>query len=643
MFKRLLFLAVAAVLVLSYNYSNAIGLTMSVSTEENDTASTLKNTQLAIRYNALAEKFMYEDADSSLYYSAKAYTAATASNNFKEVTRALTNQGMTNYVKGAYFASLEATTKLMDLSVEHKYKQGIGNSYHIRGLIYLAQDEFDDAIIEFEKALKIFRQLNNQPKLVRVLFNIGLCYDEKREPQRAFKYLDETIAISQAIKDEHMIAMGYNRKGETYYHSKDYARAIAFHNSVIDGPYQDKWENAFAYSGLAQAQLELKDYKAALANALKSVQLAAEVKSLWDEVRALNIAAKAYAAIGDDKLAYKYLRLKDRKDDNLLNESKRSKLNNLHLQQQRLENLQLEKENELHIQKIKFNRLLIAGIGLLTLCIAIFAVVISRSNVYKTSLNKKLERQNRAIARQKEEISVQNEKLDQLNRTKNQLFSVVSHDLRGPFASIAQTLELFRDGYITAEERDDILDHFEQQVNHLSIMVNNMLAWANSQLAGAQSRAEALDCAQTVEEVLSVYHYQAGQKDIVINHQFEGVHPVYADPDHLRIITQNTIGNALKFTRPGGEIKIFYSDDATFQVLHIKDNGIGIPADKMQKLFKVVGKGISGAGTQNEVGAGIGLLLIKQFVEMNKGQLKIISEADKGTDVVIYLPKTTSA
>ncbi|MCD8742605.1 tetratricopeptide repeat-containing sensor histidine kinase [Mucilaginibacter roseus] len=598
----------------------------------NDTANIKLLTSLSLALRT-------ENTDTALFYSKEALKVAQNTQYDLGEANAWASIGGTYYVKGSYFLSLEAVTKLLNISHRINYKKGIGDAHQLRGLIYLGQDEFKDAIREFSKALNIYRQLGNKFKMSRMLFDIGLSYDELRDSARAFQYLKQAREMGMATHDNQIVAMSYNRMGETHYHFKQYDTALVYHNKVLRGNYQDKWENAFAYSGLAQSQFELKLYKQAQQNALTSFTLASQVNSLWDQVRALKILGKAYAATGNFEQAYKYNALMTAYNDSLLNESKERNLNYLHLQQQRTENLTLEKQNEVEQQKTRFNMLLMIAIGVMAVCISVFAFIMSRSNIQKSNLNTKLERRNKSIARQKEEISIQNEKLDALNHTKNQLFSVISHDLRGPFASITQTIELIRDDELTDEERDRILEHFYKQVAQISAMVNNLLLWANSQLEGNITQPALLDATKIVNEIKGVSAYLSDSKKVALIHDYNSPKPVYADADHLKIIIQNLLGNAIKFTPQGGTVSIYYTEDTDYQAIHIKDTGVGISLEKMGQLFKVVGKSISAYGTNHEQGAGIGLLLIKQFTEVNKGRLTIHSEPGAGTEVTVYLPK----
>ncbi|MEO6150382.1 MAG: tetratricopeptide repeat-containing sensor histidine kinase [Mucilaginibacter sp.] len=588
--------------------------------------------------NHLAEHYRYNNADSALYFAKQALQLAYRNHHAIGQANAFFLIGTANYIKGAYFPSLEAASQLMTISQRINYRPGIANVYQLRGLIFLAQDELDDALIEFTKALKVYTQLKNKGKMARMYFDIGLCYDELKQPKKAFIYLEKAFSVGKSAGDEHIISMTFNRKGETYFHVKDYKQALVHYQLVLSSGYQDNWENAFALSGIAQTYYALGNYDKAVVNAEKSVDLALAVNSMWDAARALKILTQSYATLGNYKQAYHYSMLMNKYTDSLLNDTKQKKINYLQLKQQRSDNLRLEKENEIHTQKMDFNRLLIIGIGLLAVFISIFAIIISRSNIHKTSLNKKLERRNKSIALQKEEISKQNEKLDQLNQTKNQLFSVISHDLRSPFSSVLQTMDLIRSGDLDKDEQEMILDKFHEQLVSVTGMVNNLLLWANSQQDGLKSKAVKIDAAELIEDILPVYASMAASKNITLVHTHDGEKMAFADMDHFKIIIQNLVGNAVKFTGDGGNVVINYTKANDFLVISIKDDGIGIAAEKMEKLFKVVGKEISGYGTNKEVGAGIGLLLIKQFIEANKGKLEINSKPGKGTEALVYLP-----
>jgi signal transduction histidine kinase len=591
-----------------------------------------------ILLNQLSERYLYNNADSALYFAKQALQLAEYQKYILGQSVSLNNIGKTYYVLSDYASSLDASLKLMSISSKTNYQFGIAEAYQIMGLVYLAQDNYNQAIDHFNKGLDLLLQIKYELKAGRIYFNLALCYDELGQQDKAFYYLDKAIAIAKQNKDNNLVTMTLNRTGETYFHLKRYNKALMYYQQVIDSKLPNNWETGFAYSGMAQTYYVLGDYNKAILNAKISYELSKKVNSVWDAVRALEILSESYAAAKDYKNAYNYhLQLK-KSNDSLFNSEKEKEINHLHLKQQQTYSIRLENDIKNKEQAIAFSKRLLFFRNLIAVAIIIFLIVIVISNRQKTALNKILQKQNSDIAFQKEEISKQKEVLDELNNTKNQLFSVISHDLRSPFAAILQTINLIRSGDIPLEEQGIMLEEFYQQVNIVTLMVNNLLVWANSQQSGIKSERVMLDVTAAVNEIVTVSGFLAKNKNINLYHQYNGEKMICADWDHVKIIMQNLIGNAIKFTPEGGTVEIYYTEDEIYRSIHVRDTGVGISPEKMHKLFKVAGKEISGYGTNNEAGAGIGLLLIKQFVDANDGRLDVQSKAG-GSEFTVYLRK----
>jgi signal transduction histidine kinase len=312
---------------------------------------------------------------------------------------------------------------------------------------------------------------------------------------------------------------------------------------------------------------------------------------------------------------------------------------NVQLKQQQADNERLVNQLKAKEQVIEFRNRLFWLRNVIALFVIIFIFLIIRSNRQKTALNKVLQKQNADIALQKAEILQQRETLHQLNHTKDKLFSVISHDLRSPFAVILQTMDSMKRGELSADEQKEVLEGFYQQLSLVTAMVNNLLVWAASQQKGYKTNIVKLNVAETIKEIINVSDFLAKNKRINIKHTCDGDKWIAADLNHVKIIFHNLISNAIKFTPHGGTIEVYYTADEDYQAIHVMDNGIGILPQKMEKLFKITGKDISGSGTNNEVGAGIGLGLIKQFIDANNGRLEVQSKPGEGAEFTVYLEK----
>lgn len=500
-----------------------------------------------------------------------------------------------NYVLSNYSASLEYSEDVMQLSREYQYEPGILYALRNRGLIYLTQEKTGEALVEFKKSEALSVKIRDSVSLAAIYFNIGICYETDKNQETAKSYFIRSRDISIRIKDWHMYLMAQNRLAESYYQTQEYEKAIKGFTEVLQfSRYTDNWEKTYAYSGIGRTYLALKQYTAAIQNGLTSLSVSSGMKAGWEMHRATALLADAYAASGDYKNAYKYEVKLKLLSDTLYNKEKEAEINNLILKEKKIENQKLYNENQLQLQRIKLNRMIIIVISVFILFLVVLVVLTRMHSRKVDQLNQELLKKNADIAAQKDEILRQKEDLTASNHTKDMLFSIISHDLRSPFAVIQSSLALLKQGILSKEDYQDMLEKFEVKVALISGMLNNLLAWANSQQKGIRGEPERVNLPELVDETLKLSVMGANAKKQRIQHSRNVANTfVMADPNQARIIFQNLIGNAIKFTPNEGTIDIFYSDHDQYTALHVKDNGVGMEQEKINSLFKVIGNKIS--------------------------------------------------
>lgn len=229
--------------------------------------------------------------------------------------------------------------------------------------------------------------------------------------------------------------------------------------------------------------------------------------------------------------------------------------------------------------------------------------------------------------------------LEGYNKIKDKIFSIISHDLRAPIATLSSVLSL-------AEEADDktvveLRGYFKgikRNVDNLNLTIDNMLVWSQGQINGVELKPETINLAEEVDRCISLYSLVALQKEITLMHTITEPYKIKVDPAHLSLILRNTISNSLKFTNIGGSIIISASRPSPDRVkICIMDNGIGIHSDKIDTIFNPQ-LHYSTYGTQNEKGTGLGLMLCKEYAEQNGGSITIESSEGQGTKVCVSLP-----
>ena len=255
-------------------------------------------------------------------------------------------------------------------------------------------------------------------------------------------------------------------------------------------------------------------------------------------------------------------------------------------------------------------------------------------NLISLPLARAIER--RMILEQKEETL---EKLEELVQTKDNFFSIISHDLRSPFDSILGFTEILKNEFeeLTSEEIKLYLDSLYQTSRHIYSLLTNLLHYSRFQLGKIDFDQKSLQINLIINKVVETLEGSALKKEIKIKNFVKDDFTVYADEDMLNSIFLNLITNAIKFTDRGGKIEITAKKQNGFIEISVKDDGIGMDEDKIQKIFKLDRKK-STPGTENEVGTGIGLLIVKQFIEKQGGKISVTSKPSLGSNFTFSIP-----
>jgi signal transduction histidine kinase len=258
--------------------------------------------------------------------------------------------------------------------------------------------------------------------------------------------------------------------------------------------------------------------------------------------------------------------------------------------------------------------------------------------------NWQLRRSNLKILRQKADLSgkavlleEQTQQLTELNSLKNKLFSVIAHDLKAPLYALRN---LFRNVELYDLPGDEIKRLVPEVINELTYttgLMENLLQWAKSQMQAEAVRPQLLDIAGIAKEVLQLLRLQADAKKIYIDSKIE--HPifVYADKDMVNLVLRNLLSNAIKFTPAEGLIFLDARELRSCIEISVQDTGMGISREGLQRLMEH--NYYSTRGTRGEAGTGLGLMLCKEFLSRNGGQMNIQSEQGKGSIFSFTLPK----
>lgn len=229
--------------------------------------------------------------------------------------------------------------------------------------------------------------------------------------------------------------------------------------------------------------------------------------------------------------------------------------------------------------------------------------------------------------------------LKELIATKDKLFSIVAHDLRSPFNSIIGFSELLIENSndILLEDSEQYIKIINSSAKNTLILLDNLLNWAKSQTGQLSFNPEKILFSEVAQEIITLSKSIAKSKNIALECSCTDNIEIYVDVNMLNTVLRNLISNAIKFTNVGGHIKVSAALKQDHVEITISDNGIGIPKEKCNELFSIASNTTT-PGTADENGSGLGLVLCKEFIQKNNGDIWVESEENKGSNFIFTLP-----
>jgi signal transduction histidine kinase len=235
------------------------------------------------------------------------------------------------------------------------------------------------------------------------------------------------------------------------------------------------------------------------------------------------------------------------------------------------------------------------------------------------------------------ELRIRNFELQQSIETRNRLLSVIAHDVKAPLKSLALLAGYMTKDDMGIEELIEVAVEIEKVAHRTGDLVENILNWAQNIVDRNGLKVEPIDLIPLTDEIQELYAAMLAKKNLTLKISLE-VNKVVGDAEMIKFIFRNLIGNAIKFSENSEILVYTRSQDGDGWQLKISDQGLGMSSAQIQKLFYWEERYTS-LGTENEKGTGIGLLLIKDFIERHQGQIAIQSELGKGTSITINFKK----
>lgn len=620
------------------------------------------------------EAYRFSNLDSAYKYADMALQLSKNTNYLSGILESYYSVGTVYFNKGEYDKVQQTGTEALALTEDDRYpahtariNQLIGLSHASRGryepgLRYFMQaktmfDRAGDDLGSFQnlnnigvsylktenytRALEIFMELDSLRSLdattISIPVNLGFIYYELGKPDLAEIQLMRVMNFEAENFDRRAIALASFKLGEIYRDREEFDRALSFYrrsNTEYDR-LNNSVEKVPGLNGIAIIYSRSGDLQRALEYAGEAYRIAEENASLPQLRSASETLFTIHEGNGNFQEALRYHKEYSALSDSLLNSELSEEIGRLEAEfefqkreielMDRQQQLQLENERKLADQK----NVTIGLFALLILAVVTAFLLYRMMNIRKKAI-RLLESKNKKIRKQAAE-------LEKTDRMKTHLFSIISHDLKGPLSSLYAFITLHEMDALEKKDMDRVMPELLTRFRYTSNLLNNLLNWARSQLEGFTVEPEIIRLHEILSESISVLKPRSGEKNIEIAEELDPDLTAYADPNMIKLVFLNLVSNAVKFTPTGGKVVVKGNKEERFVRICISDNGVGIPEEKLKQLFDISSIHTT-KGTESEKGTGLGLMLCNDFIRRNGGSLKAESTPGAGSTFCFTLP-----
>ena len=532
---------------------------------------------------------------------------------------------------------LKASKLYEDLKDEIGYAKAISST----GFVYRAKKEYAKAINKYEVALEIMERKMNFEGITATLNNIGIIYLQTNDFTKSIEYFLKSLKMHQQMKSpEHKLLNLYNNIAISYSGLGNFSDALIYYYDAlrISKGINNKYAVSAILINMADIHFDMKNYSLAILTTDSALEVAAEINAISLMYNCYNKYANIYSKMGDYEKSLKYKEQYYNLKDSVFNKESSKRIKELEIKYDTERQKKQITIQDLEIRKKKNQYLFLFGIASLVLIIAIIVIFQYRIKIKRNNELK--------LANQKLIESEKN--LKQINDTKDKLFSIISHDLKNPFGTLIAVAEFLDENFNEIEEdhKFKTIQTIRKSAKQTYELLENLSQWSISQSKQLQIFPKVFDISITVGTTITFLRLAAQKKNIKIVSEIDDKTYVYADENYIKIVIRNLITNAIKFTDIQGEINISATQNNNNLQITVSDSGIGLIESDIKKLFRLdinpANIGISEAENTkflNEKGTGLGLIMCKEFVEKNGGEIWAESKFTKGSKFNFTLPK----
>ena len=540
---------------------------------------------------------------------------------------------------GVYFRNMnlqEEALKLYEEALQISEKNNnpvqIGHSLNNIGQIYFYRDFYEESLEYYKAAELQFLKVGDKEGLAYNYNGMSPVLGALGKNKEALEVINKAIDIRQEEGNERQLLVSKFNRSVLLMSMNEFASVEEdIMNLYHYGLIHDKIRAIHALEKLIELKL-------ATGNVSHAIKLAEEAKVLHAErpnsesiIAIYEMMYQLYFDLGDTAESKKYLSLLDQEKEILSAERIKNYLAGLTIKKQKDEIAALSRENELMQSNQKFKMYITFALVLLAFSLFVALSIYYRSYKKEVYNIKKLKEKREQIERQAAE-------LNRLNIEKDKIFSILAHDLKAPLDSLWGMVRLMNEDNLSQEEFESYLPVLSQNLGNNSMLLENLLIWSRSQMKGMNTQFSKFNLYKLVEQNVNFLNGSGFYKGQILENYIPKSIEIEADRTMLEIVFRNLLTNALKFTNSNDKITVALEEEDSFYTISVSDQGIGMTEAGLSKLFG--NDFYSTAGTHQEKGTGLGLLLSKELVKKNRGEIWAKSQIGSGSTFCFTLPKS---
>ncbi len=543
---------------------------------------------------------------------------------YKLVAKSLIHLAKIYQETGDYGKALDSYYQAIDIGERENNQNLVVNAKTKIASIYRLQGKSQQAVQMLMEAIQYYKDEKNLPAQMTTYHNLGLTVKEKGESFKALAYLHKSQEIAKKIGHKKMIAKNNIEKGRNYltiHNTKLALQNASWALSVAQkGGFLEEVMNAYkihadTYSKVGNTSLALRYYKKydLAKDKFFEEQIAKQAKALGNKFKTR-----------EEELITKVRKTEEEKEQKVLETKIKG-------QEQVAEKKEEIKELDAKNDKLKNNTLI--GLSLLLLLFSIGTIIAYKNKIsdYHT-----IKLENEKILKQKNQLTNKNTSLGELNEEKSNLVNMVAHDLRSPLDQVTGLINVINASNAGKKSKDqEYLDMISFATERMRGLINRTLNIRNIDRQEIDIKNEAFDLSKLADDISDNFVGLANRKNITIHSELQkNGCIVRADANYMIQVLENLISNAIKFSHPGKSIRIKTSKIHDKVRLEVIDQGPGIREEDMSKLFKKFQR-LAARPTANEDSTGLGLSIVKRFVEAMKGTVSCESTFGKGANFMV--------